>query len=163
METSRCLRIGADGFISRCGKQYRRDKVRPASTVDGGSAKPFAQRGQNGPKWTSIACWASFFAPTGTVSRPRSPPSAPRPGRSVRACPPDRRNLLRTRIGYRHPANLSAWAQVCPRVLAGSSPVEWCNRFVSFGLGYALSWSGVSSCWVGWGVSRDLVRMSRLR
>ena len=47
--------------------------------------------------------------------------------------------------------------------LVRSSPVEWCNRFVSFGLGYALSWSGVSSCWVGWGVSRDLVRMSRLR
>ena len=46
---------------------------------------------------------------------------------------------------------------------AWSSPVEWCNRFVSFGLGYALSWSGGSSCWVGWGVSRDLVRMSRLR
>ena len=46
---------------------------------------------------------------------------------------------------------------------ARSSPVEWCNRFVSFGLGYALSWSGVSSCWVGCGVSRDLVRMSRLR
>ena len=44
-----------------------------------------------------------------------------------------------------------------------SSPVEWCNRFVSFGVGYALSWSGVSSCWVGWGVSRDLVRTSRLR
>ena len=44
-----------------------------------------------------------------------------------------------------------------------SSPVEWCNRFVSFGLGYALSWSGVSSCWVGCGVSRDVVRMSRLR
>ena len=44
-----------------------------------------------------------------------------------------------------------------------SSPVEWCNRFVSFGVGYALSWSGGSSCWVGWGVSRDLVRMSRLR
>ena len=49
------------------------------------------------------------------------------------------------------------------QVLSGSSPVEWCNRFVSFGVGYALSWSGVSSCWVGWGVSRDLVRMSRLR
>ena len=48
-------------------------------------------------------------------------------------------------------------------LVARSSPVEWCNRFVSFGLGYALSWSGVSSCWVGWGVSRDLVRMSRLR
>ena len=47
--------------------------------------------------------------------------------------------------------------------IEGSSPVEWCNRFVSFGLGYALSCSGVSSCWVGWGVSRDLVRMSRLR
>ena len=46
---------------------------------------------------------------------------------------------------------------------AGSSPVEWCNRFVSFGVGYALSWSVGSSCWVGWGVSRDLVRMSRLR
>ena len=44
-----------------------------------------------------------------------------------------------------------------------SSPVEWCNRFVSFGVGYALSWSVGSSCWVGWGVSRDLVRMSRLR
>ena len=49
------------------------------------------------------------------------------------------------------------------RLGMGSSPVEWCNRFVSFGLGYALSWSGVSSCWVGCGVSRDLVRMSRLR
>ena len=49
------------------------------------------------------------------------------------------------------------------RATNGSSPVEWCNRFVSFGLGYALSWSGVSSCWVGCGVSRDLVRMSRLR
>ena len=46
---------------------------------------------------------------------------------------------------------------------AWSSPVEWCNRFVSFGLGYALSLSGVSSCPVGCGVSRDLVRMSRLR
>ena len=44
-----------------------------------------------------------------------------------------------------------------------SSPVEWCNRFVSFGLGYAVSVSGVSSCWVGCGVSRDVVRMSRLR
>ena len=48
-------------------------------------------------------------------------------------------------------------------LVARSSPVEWCNRFVSFGLGYALSWSGVSSCWVGCGVSRDVVRMSRLR
>ena len=47
--------------------------------------------------------------------------------------------------------------------LVRSSPVEWCNRFVSFGLGYALSLSGVSSCPVGCGVSRDLVRMSRLR
>ena len=109
METSRCLRIGVDGFISRCGKQYGRDKVRPAPTVDGNSTKTFAQRGQNGPKWTFIACWASFFAPTGTVTRPRSSPSAPRPGRSMRACPLYWRNLLRTRIGYRHPANLSAW------------------------------------------------------
>ena len=50
-----------------------------------------------------------------------------------------------------------------PRIHGRSSPVEWCNRFVSFGVGYALSWSGVSSCPVGWGVSRDLVRMSRLR
>ena len=49
------------------------------------------------------------------------------------------------------------------RLLMRSSPVEWCNHFLSFGVGYALSWSGVSSCWVGWGVSRDLVRMSRLR
>ena len=49
------------------------------------------------------------------------------------------------------------------RIYDRSSTVEWCNRFVSFGLGYALSWSGVSSCPVGCGVSRDLVRMSRLR
>ena len=47
-----------------------------------------------------IACWASFFAPTGTVTTPRSPPSTLKPGRPVRACPPDRRNLPRTRIGY---------------------------------------------------------------
>ena len=57
---------------------------------------------------------------------------------------------------------LYAPSRDCPRQIR-SSPVEWCNRFVSFGLGYALSWSGVSSCWVGCGVSRDLVRMSRLR
>ena len=50
-----------------------------------------------------------------------------------------------------------------PAATMRSSPVEWCNRFVSFGVGYALSWSGGSSCPVGWGVSRDLVRMSRLR
>ena len=51
----------------------------------------------------------------------------------------------------------------CTAGATRSSPVEWCNRFVSFGVGYALSWSGGSSCPVGWGVSRDLVRMSRLR
>ena len=67
------------------------------------------------------------------------------------------------------PTDADRRAQECgfPRVSgdepARSSPVEWCNRFVSFGVGYALSWSGGSSCWVGWGVSRDLVRMSRLR
>ena len=55
--------------------------------------------------------------------------------------------------------NSRAWEALMNR----SSPVEWCNRFVSFGVGYALSWSGGSSCWVGCGVSRDLVRMSRLR
>ena len=55
------------------------------------------------------------------------------------------------------------WSNPLGRYFFRSSPVEWCNRFVSFGLGYALSWSGVSSCWVGCGVSRDLVRMSRLR
>ena len=57
--------------------------------------------------------------------------------------------------------NSGFWTQIDD--VCRSSPVEWCNRFVSFGLGYALSWSGVSSCWVGCGVSRDLVRMSRLR
>ena len=57
----------------------------------------------------------------------------------------------------------SLWASWGSRVLSWSSPVEWCNRFLSFGVGYALSWSVGSSCWVGWGVSRDLVRMSRLR
>ena len=107
-------RIGVDGFISRRGKQYGRDKVRPAPTVDGDSAKILAQRRQNGPKWTFYGvlgelfrgngarghALGEFFAPAGTVTRPRSPPSTLRPGRSVRACPPDRRNLPRTRIGY---------------------------------------------------------------
>ena len=59
--------------------------------------------------------------------------------------------------------SVDRWAQRNPSIVVGSSPVEWCNRFVSFGVGYALSWSGGSSCWVGWGVSRDLVRTSRLR
>ena len=59
-------------------------------------------------------------------------------------------------------ANFIPHAEPLP-VQNWSSPVEWCNRFVSFGVGYALSWSGGSSCWVGWGVSRDLVRTSRLR
>ena len=92
---------------------------------------------------------------------------------------------VRTRPGpaaaHRHGARVSAWTVtvafngaranlVCDfrqvlfiAILRRSSPVEWCNRFVSFGVGYALSWSGGSSCPVGWGVSRDLVRMSRLR
>ena len=74
-----------------------------------------------------MACWASFFAEmahmalcwasfsrvwavgvsvgrilllSGTLIRSRSPPSAPRPGRSVHACPPCRRHRARTRIGY---------------------------------------------------------------
>ena len=67
-----------------------------------------------------------------------------------------------TRI-YLNPHRRGAKQLMRSRQMLRSSPVERCNRFVSFGLGYALSWSGVSSCWVGWGVSRDLVRMSRLR
>ena len=47
--------------------------------------------------------------------------------------------------------------------LVRSSPVGWCNCFVSFGLGYALSWGVGSSCWVCWGVIRVLVRTLRLR
>lgn len=35
---------------------------------------------------------------------------------------------------------------------AWSTPVERCHLFVSFGLGYALSWSVSSSCWAAWGV-----------
>ena len=66
-------------------------------------------------------------------------------------------SIILTMFGF-----LSTLDSVANR-FARSSPVEWCNRFVSFGVGYALSWSGGSSCWVGCGVSRDLVRMSRLR
>ena len=67
-------------------------------------------------------------------------------------------------LSGKHPHLIDEWQEV-PQIwdMVRSSPVEWCNRFVSFGLGYALSWSGGSSCPVGWGVSRDLVRMSRLR
>ena len=91
---------------------------------------------------------------------------------SCSAIPPDwcRRQPRVSRLG---PADQAARLSETPVAFAGagrastetvrSSPVEWCNRFVSFGLGYALSWSGVSSCPVGCGVSRDLVRMSRLR
>ena len=91
---------------------------------------------------------------------------------SCSAIPPDwcRRQ---PRVSRLDPADQAARLSETPVAFAGagrastetvrSSPVEWCNRFVSFGLGYALSWSGVSSCWVGCGVSRDLVRMSRLR
>ena len=58
------------------------------------SAGKMAQNGR------FMACWASFFAPTGTVTRPRSSPSAPRPGRPVRHCPLYRRNWPCMRIGY---------------------------------------------------------------
>ena len=73
--------------------------------------------------------------------------------------------LMRVRARKSSPCVLTmakSW-RLMARWASRSSPVEWCNRFVSFGVGYALSWSGVSSCWVGWGVSRDLVRTSRLR
>ena len=107
-------RIGVDGFISRRGKRYGRDKVRPAPTVDGDSVKIFAQRGQNGPKWTFYGVLGEFFrgngahglvlgeffAPTGTVTRPRSPPSTLKPGRPLRHCPLYRRSWPCTRIGY---------------------------------------------------------------
>ncbi len=43
---------------------------------------------------------------------PKPPPLTLRPGRFLRHCPLDRRDLPRTRRGYRHPANLSTWAQV---------------------------------------------------
>ncbi len=58
-------RIGVDGFISRRGKRYGRDKVRPAPTVDGDSVKIFAQRGQNGPKWTFYGVLGEFFRGNG--------------------------------------------------------------------------------------------------
>ena len=69
-------------------------------------------------------------------------------------------NYVRLLVSVGSAAAFGCWGRT---LRPWSSPVEWCNRFVSFGLGYALSWSGVSSCWVGCGVSRDLVRMSRLR
>ena len=47
-----------------------------------------------------IACWVSFFAPTGTVTTPRSPRSTLKPGRPLRHCPAVRRNRPCTRIGY---------------------------------------------------------------
>ena len=88
-----------------------------------------------------------------SASSCRRPP-APRPGLQV----------LPARFAPAVPGVLLCWlARSLPCVRYRSSPVEWCNRFVSFGVGYALSWSGGSSCWVGCGVSRDLVRMSRLR
>ena len=65
MEMSRCLRIGVDGFVLWRSKQHGRDKVRPAPTVDGDSAKIFAQRGQNGPKWTFYGVLGEFFRGNG--------------------------------------------------------------------------------------------------
>ena len=102
------------------------------------------------------------------AARPCRRPPAPRPLRVGHAAPPRRWRPLRMRIGCRREIGVFESRGYPPRTrigcrLMGSSPVEWCNRFVSFGLGYALSWSGVSSCWVGCGVSRGLVRMSRLR
>ena len=76
----------------------------------------------------------------------------------------DRHNRWRNKtVAFRVSPDEDREIETAVRLSGRSSPVEWCNRFVSFGLGYALSWSGVSSCWVGCGVSRDLVRMSRLR
>ena len=71
--------------------------------------------------------------------------------------------LIKPRVWNQPQQCQQLWQECLSDAFPWSSPVEWCNRFVSFGVGYALSWSGGSSCWVGWGVSRDLVRMSRLR
>ena len=49
----------------RRGKQRGRDKVRPAPTVDGDSAKIFAQRRQNGPKWTFYGVLGESFRGNG--------------------------------------------------------------------------------------------------
>ena len=44
--------------------------------------------------------WATFFVPTGTVTRPRSPRSTLKPGHPLPHCPAVRRNRPCTRIGY---------------------------------------------------------------
>ena len=67
----------------------------------------FAEMARMASRWASIfagvggwgVCCANFGALRHLNQVPKSP-SALRPGRSVRACPPDRRNLPRTRIGY---------------------------------------------------------------
>ena len=52
-----------------------------------------------------------ILALSGTLIRSRGPPPTLRPGRSMRACPPDRQNLPRTRIGYCDRDRLSASGQ----------------------------------------------------
>ena len=100
--------------------------------------------------WCFWACWASFFAVW--------------PGLGCCWASFFARERLEGRAGRVFSRFGQDWAVAGQTFLRGrSSPVEWCNRFVSFGVGYALSWSVGSSCWVGCGVSRDLVRMSRLR
>ena len=72
------------------------------------SAGKMAQNGRFMACWASFFAemahmasrWASFFAPTGTVTRPRSPPSTLKPGRPLRHSPSVRRNWPCTRIGY---------------------------------------------------------------
>lgn len=72
------------------------------------SAGKMAQNGRFMACWASVFAemahmasrWASFFAPTGTVTRPRSPPSTLKPGRPLRHSPSVRRNWPCTRIGY---------------------------------------------------------------
>ena len=118
-----------------------REKVLPARVVCVWTGLIFSLLALNGPKWAFFAVLGEFC--TGLALR---------------------RGLLGefcTGLALRSGLLGEFCTGEC--ALRGSSPVEWCNRFVSFGVGYALSWSGGSSCWVGWGVSRDLVRMSRLR
>ena len=67
----------------------------------------FAEMVHTALRWVSFfaglggwdVCWANFGALRHRNQAPK-PPSALKPGHSMRAYPPDRRNLPRTRIGY---------------------------------------------------------------
>ena len=92
--------MGATKFAQRGLSMTKAQKYSPSAGKTVQNGRFIACGASVSRVWAGVVSVGRILAFSGTFIRPRGAPPALRPGRSMRACPPDRRNRPFTRIGY---------------------------------------------------------------